>query len=141
MAQPKADKKADTKADTKATPDTAQANVADDPTEPGISSWTFENIAEHIAKENDYSLATAPAEFWVSVGMKAAQLHYAGECAAAMGAEMARQALQGHGPLSHDSVEALHLGGMAEESFRTTADLPEANKEDGQDDGKEDAPF
>ena len=135
------------KVDTKAKPETAP-EVAEDPTEPGISSWTFENIAEHIAKENDYSLASAPAEFWVSVGMKAAQLHYAGECAAAMGAEMARQALQGTGPLSHDGVDALHLGGMAEESFRTTADLshsaPEANKEDGDDAGKEDdlkAPF
>lgn len=113
-------------------PDTAQVD-AEDPTAPGISSWTFEKIAEHIAEENNYSLADAPVEFWVSVGMKAAQLHYAGECAEAMGSEMARQALQGVGPLS-------------EEQFRTTADLlsrpaPEANKEDGKEDGKEEAPF
>ena len=122
------------------TPETAP-EVAEDPTQPGISSWTFENIAEHIAKEHDYTLADAPAEFWVSVGMKAAQLHYAGEAAAAMGAEMARQALQGHGPLSQDSVDPLHLGGMAEESFRLSQDKPEANKEDSQDVGKEKAPF
>ena len=122
-------------------PDTEPEHVADDPTEPGISSWTFENIAEFLAEEHGYALDTAPAEFWVSVGMKAAQLHYAGEAAAAMGAEMARQALGGVGPLS-------------EESFRTTADLvadgelprtgiklPEANKEDSEDAGKEEAPF
>ena len=111
------------KADIKAKPDTAQAD-AEDPTAPGISSWTFEKIAEHLAEDNGYSLVDAPVEFWVSVGMKAAQLHYAGEAAEAMGTEMARQALGGIGPLS-------------EEAFRTTADLPEANKEDG----KEDAPF
>ena len=122
-------------------PETAPEHVADDPTEPGISSWTFENIAEFIAEEHGYALDSAPAEFWVSVGMKAAQLHYAGEAAAAMGAEMARQALLGEGPLSKEGVDALHLAGMAEESFRTTADLPEANKEDSDDAGKEEAPF
>lgn len=117
------------KADTKATPDTAP-EVAEDPTQPGISSWTFENIAEHIAKEHDYTLADAPVEFWVSVGMKAAQLHYAGEAAAAMGAELAHQSLQGVGPLSKE--DGFHMGGIT---------LPEANKEDSQDDEKEEKPF
>ena len=99
------------KADIKADPDTAQVD-ADDPTAPGISSWTFEKIADHLAEDNGYSLVDAPVEFWVSVGMKAAQLHYAGEAAEP-------------------------LGPLSEEASRTTADLPEANKEDD----KETAPF
>jgi hypothetical protein len=112
-------------------PDTAQdhdAEATDQDDSIGIEGWTFETIASHLAEQEGLTLDDAPVEFWVCVGMKAAQMHYAMEAASAAGAELGHAAAQ--------------LG--KDKGYFIPVQKPEANREDNgtsDDDGKEDTPF